>query len=105
MSDLTALTQLRERSLFATWPVRRRDRQTAAVDAIRQLISKVIAIGANPNGSDVRLAISACVRTFNALDDGWIATIEREDIAEAIFDVVRLAGFQCDDGWIADREW
>ncbi|HEY2587451.1 MAG TPA: hypothetical protein VGI81_17025 [Tepidisphaeraceae bacterium] len=106
MSDLAALKQRRERPPFQGWKGSVPDEKiAAAVNIINRLIGQVIALGNEPDEDDVRTAVSECVTRFNDLDDGWIMTIEREDIAEAIFAVVDLAGFEADEAWIDDRDW
>src|SRR5579862_2234104 len=105
VSDLAALRQHREQPFCAAWSGHVRNAHIAsASDSVRQLIDSIIALGANPRMNDVRQAVVDCVLRFNDLDDGWITTIEREDIADAICAVAKLAGFECDDEWIADRE-
>jgi hypothetical protein len=114
MSDLAALQQYREQAMFSHWapdvPV---DRIVAAADTVKLLIDDVVALGADPQEADVRSAVGACVRRFNELDEldanGWIFTMEREDISEAIWRVVELAAFDLDEGpddsWTEGREW
>jgi hypothetical protein len=106
VSDLIALRQRREQPFFAAWSGHVHQAHIAAAeDSIRQLIDSVIARDVNPSKNDVRSAVVGCVLRFNQLDDGWIMTIEREDIVDAIGAVTKLTGFQCDDEWIEDREW
>jgi len=45
------------------------------------------------------------VLTFNELNDGWICTIEREDIFDTICEAIELCGLSCDEDWLDDREW
>jgi len=53
-----------------------------------------------------RTAVDACVRRFNDLnDDGWICTIEREDIYEQIGRVIDLCGFDYREEWVGERDW
>jgi hypothetical protein len=106
MSDLPALKQRRENPPFREWKGSvPDDKIAAAVDSIGKLIDRVVSLGGTPDEEDVRSAASDCVKQFNELDDGWIMTIEREDIADAILGVVQLAGFEADDDWIEDRAW
>jgi hypothetical protein len=63
-----------------------------------------------PSGGPVgcraaRATVDECVRRFNALDDGWICTLEREDIYEQVGRVVEACGFGYDEDWITEREW
>lgn len=52
-----------------------------------------------------REAVAECIRRFNSLDDGWICTIEREDICEQIGRVIDACGFECDEDWVGERDW
>jgi hypothetical protein len=108
VSDLAALQQYREQPMFSHWaPDVPDDRIAAAADTVKRLIDDVLALGANPQETVVRSAVGECVRRFNELDEldakGWILTIEREDISEAIWRVVELAGFALDEG--PDDSW
>ena len=106
MSDLEALKQRRQSPRFREWKGSVADDTiAAAVGSIDELIDRVVSLGGAPNEDDVRQAVSECVTRFNHLDDGWITTIEREDIADAILGVVELSGFEADEDWIDDREW
>ena len=106
MSDLAALKQRRERPPFQDWKGSVADDKIAAsVDNVGKLIDQVVSLGSDPDEEAVRSAVSDCVKKFNELDDGWITTIEREDIADAILGVVQAAGFEAEDDWIDDREW
>jgi hypothetical protein len=106
MSDISGLKELRERTAFGEWAGHvRADKVVAAEEAIRSLVDALIALGGSPKEADARKAAEQCVRRFNELDDGWITTIEREDIAAAICRAVELAGFECDEDWVDEREW
>lgn len=106
MSDLFALKQRRQNPPFRDWKgAVANDKIAAAVDKIGKLIDRVVSLGGDPDEEDVRQAVSDCVKQFNELDDGWITTIEREEIGDAILGVVQAAGFEPDDDWIDDREW
>ena len=106
MSDLAALKQRRERPTFQDWKGSVADaRISEAVSAIKQLIDQVVSLGDAPDEDEVRKAVSECVARFNEMDDGWIMTIEREDICDVILGIVKLAGFEPDDDWVDDRDW
>ena len=106
MSDLKALESRRNIEPFADWgdfvPAGMAD---AGTSAVRQLVADLIALGPSPDEAAARAAVSACVRRFNALDDGWIDTTVREDVAETLWKLIDLAGFDGDEGWIDEREW
>jgi hypothetical protein len=110
MLDLAALRQCRDQPKFSHWaPYVANDRIAAATESINQLIDDVASLGPESAEDDMRSAVSACVRRFNKLDEldpnSWICTIEREDIAEVIWKVIDLAGFEWEEDWLEDREW
>jgi hypothetical protein len=42
---------------------------------------------------------------ITTIDDGWICTIEREDIYEQVGRVVDAGGFDCQEAWLDERDW
>ena len=78
----------------------------AAEDSLRRLVDDLIALGPEPAEDDVRAAVAASVRRFNSLnDEGWICTLEREDIYEQIAKAIDLCGFECDEDRLGERDW
>jgi hypothetical protein len=50
--------------------------------------------------------VRRCVKRFNKLDDGWICTIEREDICDCLAQIVDLCGMDGSADWVdEDRDW
>ena len=106
MVDRTALQQLRDQRFFGSWTGFVSPERTAASEAsIRHLIDDLLALAPNPTEEAIRRAVNDCVRRFNALDDGWICTIEREDIFEQVGRVANAYGFKCEEVWLGEREW
>ena len=64
-----------------------------------------IAFGPVLSEEAARRAVDACVRRFNDVDDGWICTIEREDIYEQVGRVIDLCGFEYGEDWTNERDW
>ena len=106
MKDAMTLQQLRNEQFFSSWDEFVAAERIEASEAnLRDLIDTLIALGPNPTEESVRQAVDASVRRFNDLDDGWIATIEREDIYEQVCRIVDASGFYCDEDWLSEREW
>lgn len=106
MSDAVALQQLRESRFFESWDGHVSRPHIDASEAIlRRLIDEILALGAEPGEDVCRAAVDACVGRFNDIDDGWICTIEREDIYEQVGRIVDLTGFDCDEVWLYARDW
>ena len=78
----------------------------SAEASLRKLVEDLAALGSPPSEPDARRAVSRCVKRFNRMDDdGWICTIEREDIGDRIGDLVEACGFEWDEDWLDDRDW
>ena len=106
MAGPAALRQLRGQRFFGGWgEFDSADRVEASEAILHHLIDDLLALGPDPTEAAARLAVEECVRRFNALDDGWICTIEREDICEQIRRVVDACGFDCQEAWLDERDW
>jgi len=106
--DFDALKQRREQRFFQAWDnFVAAERVNVSEEAIRRLIDEVVAIGPALDERTARRLVRQCVLRFNKLlDDGWICTIEREDICEELNRIIELCGFSCDDeDWLAGRDW
>jgi hypothetical protein len=106
MADHAALRRLREQRFFAGWDEFVSPALIAESEAtVRRLVDDLLALGPEPTEEAVRRAVDQCVRQFNALDDGWICTTDREEICEQIGRVVESCGFECEEDWLAERDW
>jgi hypothetical protein len=106
MADIAGLHRLRDERFFAGWDEFVSPERVAASEAsVRHLIDDLIALGPELSEEAARRAVEACVRRFNDIDDGWIVTLEREDIYKQVGRVVDRCGFEYDEDWIGAREW
>ena len=107
MADIAGLRRLREERFFDGWDEFVEAERVAASEAsVRRLIDDLIALGPELSEEAARAAVDECVRRFNALDDdGWICTIEREDIYEQVGRVIDLCGFEYGGEWVGERDW
>ena len=106
MADRASLEQFHNQRFFAGWDEFVSPKRVAASEAsLRRLIDDLLSLSPEPSEEAARLAVDECVLRFNALDDGWICTIEREDIYEQVGRVVDACGFGYDEDWIHEREW
>jgi hypothetical protein len=106
MSVRFPLESLRRLRFFASWDDFVDSERVAASEAsVQALLVDLLAQTGRIAESVARAAVGRCVVRFNGLDDGWICTIEREDICEAIGRVVAACGFEWDDDWLQGREW
>jgi hypothetical protein len=106
MVDIAAVRRLREQRFFGGWDEFVAPEHVEASEAsVRRLIDDLISLGPEPTEEAARRAVDECVRRFNDIDDGWICTIEREDIYEQLGRIVELCGFECDEDWLDERDW
>lgn len=107
MFDVTALRQFRTQRFFAAWDDSVSPESVAASEqTVRALIDSLIALGPAPPETAVQGAVHDCVERFNELDQGWISTIEREDICDCLSRIVEFCGLDSSADWIAEnREW
>ena len=106
MADRRALKKLCGERFFENWDeFLSPERVRASEGSVHLLVDALLALGPKPAGRAARSAVDACVRRFNDLDDGWICTIEREDIGDQIGRVVEACGFEYDEDWLDERDW
>ena len=102
------LAKLRGKRFLESWDTfvdcRMVNRSEASV---QKLVEDLILLGDDPDEAKARKAVARCVKRFNRMDetDGWINTIEREDISDVIDGLVTACGFEPDEDWLDDRDW
>ncbi len=105
-SPAVELRKLRKERFFESWgDFVDANRIKSAEASIRRLIDELLALGRGRTEAAARHAVALCVRRFNRMDDGWICTIEREDIDEQIGRVIDACGFEYGEDWLDEREW
>jgi hypothetical protein len=107
MADTAGLQRLRAGRFFNNWDgCVAADRVAASEASVRRLIDDLLALGPGLSEDAARAAVDECARRFNELDeDGWIHTIERDDIYEQVGRVIDLCGFEYDEEWLGERDW
>lgn len=106
MAKIAGLKRLRQARFFEGWDEFVSARRVKAAEGyLQKLIDELVALGPRMSEDAARRAVGACVRRFNRIDDGWICTIEREDIFEQICRLIDLCGFEYEEDWIGDRDW
>jgi hypothetical protein len=102
MQDVEQLRQLRGRPYFADWPEHREEAQAL----MRATIDKLVSLGPTAGRDAVMRELRAAVERFNELDDGFIGTIEREDLCDALYKIGEAAGVPSDEEWVDEyRDW
>ena len=103
------LPQLKKVAYFSNW----NDYVPAAAiresrKLIREAIAALIGIGPKPTKKLAQPIVRRCIEGFNLLDKKheFIATIEREDIMEQIYQVLDVAGLKDHEDWAGrGRDW
>ena len=104
--DIDALKQHRSTRFFEGWDgFVSAERINTSERIGRYLVDTFSTAGPSINEPTVCQAVRYAVARFNEADDGWIATIEREDICDQLSRVTEIAGFGCEDGWLDGRDW
>ena len=104
--NIDALKQLRDTRFFEAWDgFVSAERVNASEQIMRELVDTLVAADFPAGEPAVRQAVQVAVARFNQADDGWIDTIEREDICDQLSELVEVAGFSCEDDWLGGREW
>lgn len=101
------LAKVRGKRHFKSWDTFVDDKLIAKSEkSIDKLIDDLILLGDEPDEKKARRAVARCVKRFNRMDDeGWINTIEREDIQNTLDDLITACGFEPDDDWYEDADW
>ena len=106
MAKITELERFREQGFFEGWDEFVATEHVKASEAsVQVLVEELLSLGPGLSEETARQAVDQCVRRFNDIDDGWICTIERDDIFEQIAHVVDACGFDCQEDWINERDW
>lgn len=101
------LAKVRGKRHFKSWDTFVETKRIARSEkSIDTLTDDLISLGDEPDEKKARRAVARCVKRFNKMDDeGWINTIEREDICDTLDDLIKKCGFAPDDDWYEDADW
>jgi len=106
-----ALRKYRERltndkdSYFGDWPVSAETREECW-KILADTLDALIALGANASVEDATNVLRQCVERYNDLDDGFICTIEREELCDILYEIGDLCGLDSQEDWVDEwRDW
>jgi hypothetical protein len=107
----TGLREYRDRldtekeAFFRDWPISAEVRE-ACRQNLAATVDALIGLGPDAPAAAVSDVLGRCVERYNDLDNGFIGTIEREELADILYEVGRLAGMDDEDDWLEEwREW
>jgi hypothetical protein len=90
---------------FGDWPITEPQR-AACRKALGDTLDALIALGPRGTPDQASEVLQHCVERYNALDDGFICTIEREELSEILYEIGDLCGLPSDEDWLDEwREW
>jgi len=82
------------------------DALRASRAAVRETINTLLALGPDAAAPLKMNLLHGLIEQFNAIDDGWISTIEREDICELVYELADLVGLEdYEEALTSRRDW
>jgi hypothetical protein len=90
---------------FQDWPISTRKRR-ACWRNLAATLDALIALGPRGSVEDATGLLRRCVAKFNRLDDGFICTIEREELCDILYEVGDLCGLDSGEDYVDEwRDW
>ena len=109
---MPTLQEMQKRTPFTSWEGYTDEEAIEDSRAVyRETIQSLIELGPEPDRERVLAILGQYVEAFNALDakyDGYIETIERENICDTVEEMAAACGLQgirCDDVPGEGRDW
>ena len=78
-------------SYFVDWPVEPEQRE-ACWENLAQTLDALIALGKRGTVEDATEIFRQCVERYNELDEGFICTIEREELCDILYEIGDYCG-------------
>lgn len=90
---------------FADWPITSAQRE-ACLQTLVQTVDALISLGANGSVEDATIVHRDCIERYNELDDGFICSIERDDLSGILYELGDLSGLDGAENWVDKwRDW
>jgi hypothetical protein len=109
--NIASLTAYRKRltdekaSYFSDWPVSPEQRE-ACWQNLAQTTDSLLALGPQGTVEDASDVLRRCVERYNELDEGFIGTIEREELCDILYALGDECGLGGEDEWVDEwRDW
>src|SRR5262245_3672857 len=92
-------------SYFADWPVKPEQRE-ACWQNLAQTVDALIALGRRGTVEDATDILRRCVERYNELDEGFICTIDREELCDILYEIGGYCGMDSEEDWVDEwRDW
>ena len=109
--NLAQLREYRKRlsggkdAYFRDWPISPQTRE-ACWQNLADTVDGLIALGPQASAEDASDTLRRCVERYNELDDGFICTIEREQLCDILYEIGDLCGLDSEEEWVDEwRDW
>jgi hypothetical protein len=90
---------------FSDWPITREQRE-ACWQALAEAVDALIALGPRGSVEDATGVLRRCVEQYNEIDEGFICTIEREELCDILYELGDLCGLDSEEDWVDEwRDW
>ena len=90
---------------FADWPIEPEQREACWLQ-LAQTLDSLIALGDGGGVEDATAILRRCVQGYNQLDDGFICTIEREELCDILYEIGDYCGLDSEEEWVDEwRDW
>lgn len=82
------------------------DVREACRENVSGTLDLLVALGLEGSSEDALDVLRRCIEPFNELDDGFICTIEREELCEILCEIGDPCGLGGGDDWVDQwRDW
>lgn len=92
-------------SYFGDWPVTPEQRAACWL-VLAETVDALVALGPKGSVEDATAVLRHCVERYNELDEGFICTIEREELCDILYELGDLCGLDAEEDWVDEwRDW
>lgn len=92
-------------TFFDDWPITP-DQREACWQNLAQTLDGLVSLGRRGKVEDATAVLRGCVERYNELDEGFICTIEREELCDILYEIGELCGLVSSDDWVDEwRDW
>jgi hypothetical protein len=92
-------------SYFDDWPITPAQRQACWQNLV-QTVDALIALGPRGTAEGATEILRQCVERYNELDEGFICTLEREELCDILYEIGECCGPDSEDDWVDEwRDW